>query len=283
MRYGFNTFNHSVWLGLPPTLPAQIHAAAAAGYEHVGLDVPSLLAHEAAGLSPAAIADRMAEVGISPHELAFLSLSGEPATSARDLDDVIRMVEALRPAQVQGVIMGEVDDRCVEFTTTVVAAVAEHGATVCVEYVAGWPVCSIAPVRELIATVGRRELQVCVDTFHFFHGPDTWADLEGLPLAELGLVQFEDALPLADGTDLGTDAVVHGRALPGEGHLDLDGFARRVVGMGYDGVVSVEACSGVWRDRPLDEFARASLATTRAIWERAGSRVEGDEAHGGYG
>ena len=72
MRYGYNTFNHTVWLGLAPTLPAQIDAAAAAGFDCVGLDVPSLLAHETEGLAPVAIVEQMEARGIVPHELAFL-------------------------------------------------------------------------------------------------------------------------------------------------------------------------------------------------------------------
>ena len=275
MRYGFNTFNHTVWFGLPPTLPAQIDAAANAGFDCVGLDVASLLAHEAAGLPPSAIAEQMAARSIALHELAFLGLSGDRDRASRDLDDVLRLVEALRPAQVEGVILGGLDAACVEATRTATAALAANGVVLCLEYVTGMPVDSIVQARELVEAVGRPEAGVCVDAFHFFHGPDTWADLEALPLAEVALVQCEDALAIPPGVDAGGDPVLHGRALPGEGHLDLDRFARCLVEKGYDGVVSVEACSRIWRERPLEEFARAALATTRAVWERAGARREG--------
>jgi hypothetical protein len=40
VRFSFNCFSHSAHLELAPTLPAQIQAAAGAGYDHVGLDVP---------------------------------------------------------------------------------------------------------------------------------------------------------------------------------------------------------------------------------------------------
>ena len=67
MKFSFNSFNHTVFLGLEPTLPAQIAAAGAAGYEHIGLDVPSVLAHAAAGLPPAALVDAMGEAGVTPY------------------------------------------------------------------------------------------------------------------------------------------------------------------------------------------------------------------------
>ena len=50
--YSFNLWNHSCQWGIPATLPDQIRGAADAGYDHVGFDVPSLLAHEADGIPP---------------------------------------------------------------------------------------------------------------------------------------------------------------------------------------------------------------------------------------
>jgi len=74
-------------------------------------------------------------------------------------------------------------------------------------------------------------------------------------------------LPLGDG-DMG-DAMVNGRAMPGDGEFPLDEFCRHSVARGYDGVVSVEILSSAWRSRPLDEFVPTSLDTTRAWFDRA--------------
>jgi sugar phosphate isomerase/epimerase len=116
-------------------------------------------------------------------------------------------------------------------------------------------------VLELNERVGPPGVGVCVDAHHFFRGPDTFADFDALPDGDLAFLQFCDALPLGD-MDL-SDAMVNGRAMPGDGEFPLDEFCRHAVARGYDGVVSVEILSSVWRARPLDEYVRTSLETTK--------------------
>jgi len=65
VRYCFNAFNASTFYGGPPDLPGQIAAAAAAGYDAVGLDLFSVHAHERAGLPVAAIGDALERHGIA--------------------------------------------------------------------------------------------------------------------------------------------------------------------------------------------------------------------------
>ena len=56
---------------------------------------------------------------------------------------------------------------------------------------------------------------VLVDTWHFFHGPDGWDELEALPLARLAYVQFDDH-PALESPDL-REECLHRRVFPGEG------------------------------------------------------------------
>jgi hypothetical protein len=72
--FSFNTSNHSAPWGLPATLPDQI-AAAGAGYQYVGLDVPSLLAHEDQGLHPGQTRDCLKASAIGCFELVPLPMS----------------------------------------------------------------------------------------------------------------------------------------------------------------------------------------------------------------
>jgi len=83
--FSFNTWNHSVRGGLPPTLPDQIAAAAGAGYQYVGLDVPSLLAHEEQGLHPEQIRDCLKASAIGCFELVPLPISSETTPTEEGL------------------------------------------------------------------------------------------------------------------------------------------------------------------------------------------------------
>lgn len=274
MKFSFNTFNHSVFLGLEPTLPVQIAAAGAAGYDHIGVDIPSVLAHAETGVPASALVDAMAAAGVAPYELNFLAVLPDIDASRAGLDVALDVFDAIGAQWLQSVVMGPVDDGVVAVMRDAATALADRGARLAVEYLPNYPVCSIRDVRELGEAVGPPGVGVCVDAHHFFRGPDTFADFDALPDAELAFLQFCDALPLGDPAqgeaDLG-DAMVNGRAMPGDGEFPLDEFCRHAVDRAFDGVVSVEILSSVWRARPLEEFTRTSLDTTRAWFERARS------------
>jgi sugar phosphate isomerase/epimerase len=267
MKFSFNTFNHTVFLGLEPTLPAQIAAAGAAGYEYIGVDVPSVLAHADAGLPMPALLDAMAAAGITPYELNFWAIVPDVDASRAGLAAALEVFDALGAVWLQSVVMGPVDDRVVATVRDASLALADRGARLAVEYLPTYPVCSIRDVLALSEAVGAPGVGVCIDAHHFFRGPDTFDDFDGLADADLAFLQFCDALPL-DGMDL-SDAMVNGRAMAGEGEFPLDEFCRHAVARGYDGVVSVEILSSQWRARPLDEFVHTSLESTRVCFERA--------------
>ena len=274
MKFSFNTFNHTVFLGLEPTLPAQIAAAGAAGYEHIGLDVPSVVAHAEAGLPPAALVDAMGEAGVTPYELNFWAILPDLDASRAGLAAALEVFDAVGAEWLQSVVMGPLDDGMVAVVRDAASALADRGGRLAVEYLPTYPVCSIRDVRALSERVGPPGVGVCVDAHHFFRGPDTFDDFDALPERELAFLQFCDALPLGEpgAMDL-TEAMVDGRAMPGDGEFPLDEFCRHAAARGYDGVVSVEILSSAWRSRPLDEFARTSLATTKASFAK-------EQAHG---
>jgi sugar phosphate isomerase/epimerase len=267
MKFSFNTFNHSVFLGLEPTLPAQIAAAGASGYEHIGVDIPSVVAHAEAGVAPAALLDAMAAAGVTPYELNFWAIVPDADASRAGLTGALDVFDALGAKWLQSVVMGPVDEGVVAVMRDAATALADRGAGLAVEYLPNYPVCSIRDVLELSEQVGPPGVGVCVDAHHFFRGPDTFDDFDALPDRALAFLQFCDALPLGD-MDLG-DAMVNGRAMPGDGEFPLDEFCRHAVERGYDGVVSVEILSSVWRSRPLDEYVQTSLDTTRTWFDRA--------------
>ncbi|MYS81493.1 sugar phosphate isomerase/epimerase family protein [Embleya scabrispora] len=270
MRYSFNTFNHSTYYGLPPTLPRQIEAAASAGYDHVGLDILSVLAHERDGLSPRDLAARLEHHGLPCHELVSLSISANKASTLRGLEQILRVARVLRPAQVLCVVTGEIDDDVVANTATCVRSLAEEHIGLSLEFLPTRHVDSIPEALRLLDRVAHPGLRLVVESWHFFRGPSTWADLAALPLDRVGFVQFADApAPMSDDAH---HESMHRRVLPGRGVLDLDRFCATLVAKGYDGVVSVELLSESWRTADLHEFADATLASSRSVWESATTR-----------
>ncbi|MCF2532456.1 sugar phosphate isomerase/epimerase family protein [Yinghuangia soli] len=272
MRYSFNAFNHSTYYGLPPTLPQQIRAAARAGYDHIGLDVMSVLAHERQGLPPEELAELLGDAGLPCYELVSLSIGADADATARSLANVLRLAPILGAQQILAVATGPAEAvaantrRCVE-------ALDDAGLGFALEFLPTRDIDSIGEalrLAELAAPADPAAFRLVVESWHFFRGPSTWRDLSELPVDRIGFVQFADA-PEMVSADLHAESMGR-RVLPGEGVLDLAGFCDALVGKGYDGVVSVELLSDAWRQAPLDDFAAATLLSTRAAWESAAAR-----------
>jgi sugar phosphate isomerase/epimerase len=270
ISYSFNAWNHSPrWDGRPPTLPAQIGAAAAAGYDFFGPDIPSLLAHEAEGLSAGAVRDLM-DASIPCYEIGALSISEDADATATSLADVMRFGTALGARQVLAVVHSGMDNATIANACTCVDALAAAGMGVAIEFLPSLEVFnSIDSTLGLIDAVGRPELRVMVDSWHFFAGPSTWESLDALPLERIGFVQFSDASPpISD--DVAFEYRER-RVLPGEGVHDVAEFAsrlsRRATREDHELVVSVEVLSKPWRDEPITSFTKASYDTTRRMWE----------------
>jgi sugar phosphate isomerase/epimerase len=138
------------------------------------------------------------------------------------------------------------------------------GAALALEYLPFTPLRSIRETLAAIDAAGVPDARVVVDTWHFFNGPETWADLDALPLERLAYPQFDDAPELAS-DDLMYETTQQ-RALPGEGHFDLVRFAHSLRSRGWDGPVSVEVLSAEMRSWPRDVFAKRVHAAARPYW-----------------
>lgn len=264
MRFSFNTFNHSTYYGLAPSLPAQVRAAAAAGYDFVGLDLLSVLAHEREGLPVPAIAEVLGECELPCYELVSLSVSADRDATRRSLDHILRVAAVLRPHEVLCVVTGAPDSAVAANLAECAAALAAESLGLSLEFLPTRDVDSINVAAELLDRVAHPNLRLVVESWHFFRGPSIWEDLDALPVERFGFVQFADAPdPVSD--DIHHESM-HRRVLPGEGVFDLRRFCDTVGAKGYDGVVSMEVLSEQWRDADLTKFARATLVAGRELW-----------------
>ena len=259
----FNVFNESGWFGRTPDLRRLVRAAAAAGFETVGLDVYSLAAHVQAGGRLEDVAGWIDAEGLRCAEIAALLLGPDPAEVDAQLALLEPMVRALRPAWVLTNSDVEPDARSGAELRRCADRLGALGARLAVEFLPFLRVRSIGSALELVRRSGS-DAGVLVDTWHFFHGPDGWDDLEALPLDRLAYVQFDDH-PALESQDL-REECLHRRVFPGEGLFELDRFCDALRGRGFDGLVSVEVLSSAWRGGDLEGFARRAHETTAPYW-----------------
>ena len=261
-RLLYETIQFSPFVGGDVELATQFEAAAAAGYDGVGIDVWSVDRHLERGGTVRELTDALERTGLRCVELQALVLHDEMPPITRP-PRFVELVDAFRPEIVMSGFPTMPTDADIEAFRVAVDAVTVHGATVALEFLPMVPINTIAKTLDVVRRVGGR-VGVCVDTWHFFRGPDTWVELEALPAADLAYVQFNDALPLAS-SDLMTETLQR-RTVPGAGEFELGRFSKIMRAKGYDGPVAVEVMSAELRVEGVDAYARKCLAAARSFW-----------------
>jgi sugar phosphate isomerase/epimerase len=264
----FNTMNESTYLGCPLTLAAQIAAAAAAGFPFIGIDMFTLDSWLGTGRTLGELADLLASRNMACWELAAaidLGAEDDPIEAAQK---AAQAATVLKAKWVQGNIRLPFGRAALELFDRVSAIVNRAGPRVALEYLPWTPVNDIASARAYVDHVGLDRAGILVDSWHHFRGPDSYADLESLPLDHIAYVQFDDALPIVSDDLL--NETVNRRTFPGDGEFDLPGFCSRLTGKGYDGVVSLEILSDEWRGKNPGEFAKRVYRSSAQYW--GGSR-----------
>ena len=258
----FNVFNRSAWFEVDPLLPEQIRAAGAAGFSLFGPDVFSLATHVERGGSVEQIADVLEESGVRCYEIAALMVGTDDVDA--QAEQIAAYASVLRPDWVLTNVMAPVDDKVRDEFAGCAAVLADAGARLAVEYLPWTPVASVTTAHDLVASVPDTGARVLPDVWHHFRGPDTWAELDALPLDAIAYVQFSDALPMT--SDDIVDETVSRRVFPGEGEFDLDTYCEHLRAKGFDGVVSIEVLSAAMRDMDAGEFTRRAFAAASRYW-----------------
>jgi sugar phosphate isomerase/epimerase len=228
---------------------AYVDHVAAAGFRHIGLS-----RH---------VADRFSSDRVRCAELMALSVR-------RDEDETLRDAAALAAAAAEcggpwvlTMMNTRVRDESIELLGRCADVLAPSGARVALEFGPTGPCCSIPDAVGIVDAVGRGA-GVVIDTWHFFHGPSTFEDLEGVGLDRIAYVQFDDA-PGAVSDDIMHETLDR-RLMPGDGILDLDRFARTLRDRGWEGMVAIEVLNSELATLPIDEFARRAWNATAPYW-----------------
>ena len=122
----------------------------------------------------------------------------------------------------------------------------------------------------LIERVGRPNVGVLVDTYHWYLSGGAVDDITAIPDQMPVFLHINDAPP---GNVAALDDSM--RLLPGEGVIDLAAFLGAFAARGYAGPVSVEIFSERLRALPPEETARLAYAATAAAITRATGRPVG--------
>lgn len=120
------------------------------------------------------------------------------------------------------------------------------------------PISSVPDLRAgwgIVSAVGRRNLGLCFDTWHYHRSTPAPELLAGIPPESIFEVQLADALVALQGRDL-TDDLLRFRRLPGEGELDIAGVVADLKAMGAWRSVGPEVFSDAFDALEATEVGR---------------------------
>lgn len=262
----YETINRSPFItpDFEADLSAQIRAAGNAGFRWMGIDFASIDQYCDGGGTLASLRRQLDDAGIRCFELQPLLLGENLAETIAAAHRAAEIASLLEVPWVQSGVVGDLGVQVEEGFRESASIVAKSGASLAVEFLPMNALKSISETRAFFASAGVETAGIVVDSWHFFHGPDEWSDLEALSLGELAYPQFNDH-PALESDDLMFETTQR-RVLPGQGLFDLTRFSRTIREKGYEGPVSVEILSAELRRLSPEDFARSVFESSSPYW-----------------
>lgn len=255
----------SYTLGTEVSFGERVRAAAAAGFDGVGLRAEN---YTAAGTSDAAVIATAERHGVAILEVEYLTGWGTGADREKE-STVVHMARAFG---VRHVNAGLLEKLPLPAMIEAFGALSERvgpDLTVALEFMPYSGVPDLATAWEIVRRVPNGGL--LVDAWHWARAHQTAADLAEVPPERIVSVQLCDvrAEPLEP---LRSESLGH-RLPPGQGHGDTAGMVAALTAHGVvPAVWAVEVISDELVSRGVDTAARIAADAARAVLTRAGPR-----------
>lgn len=245
-------------------LPAadQVSAAAAAGYDCVGLRLIPIVGQPVVHpLNIVEVEKRLADSGLYVLDVEVFRLS--PDTKVANFEPALAQAQRLGASQLLAHGADAEASRLEENLGRLCDLAQRHGIAVNLEPMPWVEISTVAQATRLLSAAGRNGAAVLVDPIHFFRADNRLADLKGLSFNYLQFCDARTECP-ADSKELMRQAR-EDRRLPGEGGLDLDGLLDAMPG---DYPISLELpLAGKMEP---GERAKVVLASARKFFESRG-------------
>lgn len=254
-------------------LQEKLYAIAAAGFTQVELTESDLLLSE---MGPGEIRQLLDEIGLSVS--VFHAMSDIEAVAdtefQRSLDRVERKFELMRELGAQLLLVSasaspnaiDDDELAAQHLRGLAEKAADYGIRI--GYEASASARHVRKTEHAWSIVRRADhpgIGLVLDSFEVLAGSCDAAIVSAIPGERIFLVQ------LADAPSLQIDAVTlgrHFRSFPGQGVLDIAGFAALVADTGYSGAFSLEVLNDEIRAAPVRQSALDAMRSLTFVEEQ---------------
>lgn len=201
----------------PPDL---VSAAAAAGYDCVGLRLIPVAGQTLPGFEQRELERRLADTGLGVLDVEVFRL--EAGTNVAAFEPTMALAARLKASELLVHGADPLESRAAEIFARFCDLALKYGLNANLEPMPWVEVSTVAKARRLLSAVSRQNAALLVDPIHFFRADNCFDELNGAPLRYL---QFCDAHPgrPTEVKELMRQARSD-RLFPGEGALDLRGL-----------------------------------------------------------
>ncbi len=251
----------------------RITAAAAAGFDGIGLYAGQFIRLRDAGFSIAEFRDLLDAAGVCLAEIEVLSGWGSatPTNGYWAFEATVwELVDTFESRYVQaiGPYEGSIADAAERFGAVCDRA-ADHGAVVGLEFVPFTNVVDAADALAIVEAADRPNGGVCVDIWHHARGANDLALIRAIPPELVVAVQMSDGPAAPTIADYKEDCLRY-RVPPGDGQMDAVEFVRTLIELGADAPWSLEVCNDdVWGRSGNDHVQRAADGMRNVLAEGA--------------
>jgi len=268
----------SYTLGTTVSFPERVAAAAAAGFEGIGLRAENYVAARSSGWDDAAMRATAARAGVPVLEVEYLTGWGRP----EDRDPAQRTKERTLFAMARAFGVGHVNAGLLEHlaadvVTSAFADLCDRAGPDLVVALEPMPYSGVPDLRaawQVVRDAGRPNGALLVDIWHWARAGTTRGDLDPVPPERIAAVQLCD-VGEAPMEPLRAESLGH-RLPPGQGHGDAVGVVRALSAHGVTPkVVAVEVISDDLVARGVGTAARTSAEAARQVLDRAARTTSG--------
>ena len=168
---------------------------------------------------------------------------------------------------------GLVPERIVEDLQWLADEAGKSGLRVAYESLAwSFHVTTLPLAWATVHAVDRENLGIVIDPFHVFVHGRTVADLDGIPVDRIFLVQLSDLPGTVTPAEV-IETARHHRLLPGEGVFDIDSVLVRLLEAGYSGPIGLEVFNDVMKASAPGPVALRALGALRSALGRAAESI----------
>ena len=255
-------FINTVLLGGTPE--EKVVAAAQAGFDQVELWRQDVEAHGGDARNLAGVLDKE-RTGLTDYQV-LLDFTGAPGNQ-RDAkrEEALQMLETAVLLGADTLLTpASTDPECIaareeEDLSWLSREAAKRGVKIAFEAMAWSTHINTLPAAwRLVQKINQPNLGLVVDAFHIFVRNRTVADLAGIPVEKIFLVQLSDLAALPSQDQL-VETARHQRLLPGQGNFPLYTLLNALHTLGYQGPLGLEVFNDRYHQQPPTDVAREAL------------------------